>query len=65
MKCNMNYKYYKYPSQSNEKLYKEYRNMLTGLLRWTERTCYDRLLIDNINNLKKTWSVIKVVVNKK
>ena len=49
----------KYPSQSNNFFYKEYRNMLTRLLRQTERTYYDRLLIDNRNNLKKTWSFIK------
>ena len=39
--------------------------MLTRLLRRTERTYYDRLLIDNKNNLKKTWSIIKDVINKK
>ena len=44
------------------KLYKEYRNMLTRLLRRTERTYYDRLLIDNGNNLKKTWSIIKDII---
>ena len=39
--------------------------MLTRLLRRTERTYYDTLLIDNRNNLKKTWSIIKDVINKK
>ena len=39
--------------------------MLPRLLRRTERTYYDRLLIDNKNNLKKTWSIIKDVINKK
>ena len=42
-----------------------FRRSMVIALRWTERTYYDRLLIDNRNNLKKTWSVIKVVVNKK
>ena len=71
MKCSIKHKnklyahYKKYPSQSNKKLYEEYRNMLTRLLRRTERTYYDRLLIDNNNNLKKTWSIIKDVINKK
>ena len=39
--------------------------MLTRLLRRTERTSCDRLLIINKNNLKKTWSIIKDVINKK
>ena len=39
--------------------------MLTRLLRRTERTYYQRLLIDNIKNLKKTWSIINDVINKK
>ena len=71
MKCSIKHKnklyahYKKYPSQSNKQLYKEYRNMLTRLLRRTERTYYDRLLIDNKNNLKKIWSIIKDVINKK
>ena len=70
-KCSLKHKnklyahYKKYLSQSNKKLYKEYRNMLTRLLRRTERTYYDRLLIDNKNNLKKTWYIIKDVINKK
>ena len=72
MKCFIKHKhklyphYEKYPLQSNKKLYKEYRNMLTRLLRRTERTYYDRLLIDNIDNLKKTWSIIiNDVINEK
>ena len=47
------------------KLYKEYRNNLTRLLRRTERTYYDILLIDNRNNLKKTWSIIKDIIKEK
>ena len=39
--------------------------MLTRLLRRTERTYYNRMLIDNKNNLKKTCSIIKDVINKK
>ena len=44
MKCSIKHKnklyahYKKYPSQSNKKLYEEYRNMLIRLLRRTERT---------------------------
>ena len=71
MKCSLKHKnklyahYKKYPSQSNKKLYEEYRNMLTRLLRRTERTYYDKLLIDDTNNMKKTWSIVKDVINKK
>ena len=40
----------------NIKQYKEYRNRV-------ERLHYDKLLVDNKNNLKKTWSIIKDVIN--
>ena len=50
--------YKKYPSQSNKKLYKEYRNMLTKLLRRTERTYYDRWLIEII--LRKHGLLLKM-----
>ena len=38
--------------------------MLIILLRRIERTYYDRLLIDN-RNMKKTWAIIKDVINTK
>ena len=63
---NKLYTHYKKVSFTiEEKVVYKYRNMLTRLLRRTERTYYDRLLIDNRNNLKKTWFIIKDVINKK
>jgi hypothetical protein len=48
-----------------EKDYKMYRNKLNQLLRYAERCHYQELIINNKNNLKKTWSAIKEIINKK
>ena len=45
--------------------YKLYRNKLHHLLRSAERKYYHDLLIEHKNNLKKSWKVIKSVINKR
>ena len=45
--------------------YKTYRNKLNSLLKRAEKEHYERLLQDNKCNLKKSWSIIKEVINKK
>ena len=45
--------------------YKLYRNKLRHLLRSSERKYYHDLLIEHRNNLKKSWKVIKSVINKR
>ena len=55
----------KHPSQENESLYKLYRNKLLSLLRKTERNYLNRLINDNKTNLKKKWSILKEIINKK
>ena len=55
----------KHPSCENVKKYKMYRNKLHQLLRKAERDHYDALLNHNKNNLRKSWSIIKEVINKK
>ena len=55
----------KTPTLHNIKVYKEYRNKLNSLLRKTERLHYDQLFVKNKNNLKKSWAIIKQVINKR
>jgi len=52
------------PTPSNIMKYKDYRNELNRLLRIAEREHYDKLLNENKSNLKKSWSIIKSVINK-
>ena len=44
--------------------YKRYRNRLNHILRAAERKHYHDLIIQHKSNVKKTWSVIKNVINK-
>jgi hypothetical protein len=63
-----NYMYYifkKTPNDDNLLLYKQYRNKLNHLLRSSERQYYDNLLKSNKHNMKKTWNVLKEIINKK
>ena len=45
--------------------YNVYRNKLHSILRTAEREHFDQLLCNYKNNLKKTWMVIKDLINKK
>ena len=45
--------------------YNVYRNKLHSILRTAERELFDQLLCNYKNNLKKTWMVIKDLINKK
>ena len=47
------------------KKFKVYRNRLNSLLRKTEREYHNTLFHDNKNNLRKLWSLIRNVINKK
>ena len=53
----------KYDTSFNKITYTQYKNKLTTILRKTEKECYKCLLETNKNNLKKTWSIIKSVIN--
>ena len=46
-------------------LYKQYRNKLNKLLFEAEKEHYETLLNENKNNLKKSWRILKDVINKK
>ena len=45
-------------------MYKNFRNKNTALLRITEKQYYQEQIIENKNNLRKTWVIIKQVINK-
>ena len=44
-------------------MYKDFRNKTTALLRITEKQYYQEQNIENKNNLRKTWVIIKQVMN--
>ena len=45
--------------------YKKYRNELNPLIRSAERKHYHDLLIEQRSNIKKSWQIIKSVINKR
>ena len=49
----------------HELQYKRYRNKLNKLLLDAERTHYNDLLNENKNNMKKSWRILKEIINKK
>ena len=49
----------------NETKYKVYKSKLDGLLRKSERVHYATLFEENKHNLKKSWSLLKEIINKK
>ena len=57
-------KYIKIPSVYNEIKYKNYRNKLSSILRNAEKKYYSDLLTENKHNIKKTWQIMKTVINK-
>ena len=54
----------KHRTSYNITLYREYRNKLNTLLKMEEKNYYQSLILANKNNLKKTWDIIKQVINK-
>ena len=52
-------------SSMSEIRYKTYKNKLTSILRYCEKQYYSDLLKINKNNMKETWKIINVLVNKK
>ena len=45
--------------------YKRYRNKLNKLLLDAERNHYNDILNNNKNNMKKSWKILKEIINKK
>ena len=49
----------------NETKYKTYRNKLKQILYKAEKEYYSNLISANKSNMKKTWSILKDIINKK
>ena len=62
-KLYMHYK--KSGNRDDEMVYKKYRNTLNKILVESERKHYESLLNENKSNLKKSWCILKEVINKK
>ena len=46
-------------------LYKKFRNKVNRLILKAEKEYYDRIFKENSDNLKKSWRILKEVINKK
>ena len=57
-------KYNRIRSVANEIQYKTYRNKLNSILKFAEKKCYSDLLDESKHNIKKTWQIIKNIINK-
>ena len=53
----------KRPRISNE-IYKNYKNRLSHLLKLSEKQYYQESLQKHRSNMRKTWEIIKMVINK-
>ena len=63
-KNKLYHKYKKIDSVMNEKKYKEYRNKLSSCLRYAEKQYYFELIQKYKSNLRKSWNIIKSIINK-
>ena len=52
-------------SEERTACYKAYRNRLHHLLRTAERQYYQDLIMQHKDNIKKSWQVIKSIINKR
>ena len=55
----------KHPTFYNINRYKTYKNKLTSILKQEEKLYYQSQILANKNNLKKVWTIIKHVINKR
>jgi hypothetical protein len=55
----------KSPTVENITLYKTYRNRLNSSLRHAEREYYNAKLNENKSNLKRSWGILKEILNRK
>ena len=63
-KNKLHAKYKKHNTPLNEITYKSYRNKLNHVLRKAEKIYHNDLLLANKNNMKKTWTILKNIINK-
>ena len=56
--------YLKLKTVNNENIYKLYRNKLNHILKCAEKKYHSNLLDSNKDNIKKTWQIMKNIINK-
>ena len=54
----------KRPSLLNSSCYKEYKSLLNMLIKWCEKAYYEEQFKMNTNNLKRSWALIKNIIDK-
>ena len=64
-KNNLYASYMKSSNPNDEIKYKAYKNKLNHLLHIAEKHHYTSLLNSNKNNLRKSWKILKEIINKK
>ena len=55
----------KHPTLYNISKYKQYKNKLISLLKIEQKHFYQSQIVQNKNNLRKVWTIVKEVINKK
>ena len=63
-KNKLYYKSIKYRNAYNELKYTTYRNKLKKILIKAEKEHYRKLLNSNKSNMRKTWNILKTIINK-
>ena len=63
-KHRLHTKYLKHPTTENKNKYISFKNRLNHVLRITERHYYQQELSNCQNNMKKSWQLIKDIINK-
>ena len=53
------------PTNQRETRYKQYRNILTGIIRDAKKSYFEKAFEDSKHDGKKTWQVISEVINKR
>ena len=65
IKNNLYRKQKKSENPEHELIYKRFRNKLNSMLIKAERKHYSKLMEENKNNMKKSWAILKEVINKR
>ena len=58
-------RYLRSDNPEHHMIYKRFRNVLHNKLHIAEKAHYDKLINDNKHNLKKSWKILKDIINKK
>ena len=63
-KNKLYFRFRKTPTPEYQKIYKAYKNKLNSLIRRLDIQYYKNLIEMNKNNIRKSWQVIKEIINK-